>query len=130
MGHDPNIELLKSIYAAWARGEYRRDDIFDPAIEFVTDYPEKRSYHGPGGITEGWRSWLSAWNDFTTRADDIVAAGEGRYVVLVHLSGRGKESGVPIEADAANLVDVRDGKIVRFQLFMSRDAALEAAGLR
>jgi ketosteroid isomerase-like protein len=129
MGHDPNIELLKSIYADWARGEYWRLDIFDPAIDFVTDYPEKRSYHGPDGITEGWRSWLSAWNDFTTRADDVIPAGDGHYVVLVHLSGRGKESGVPIEADAANLVTISDGKIVRFQLFMKREDALDAVGL-
>jgi ketosteroid isomerase-like protein len=45
------------------------------------------------------------------------------------LSGRGKESGVPIEADAANLVTIVDGKIVRFELFMERDRAFEVAGI-
>jgi ketosteroid isomerase-like protein len=130
MNDDPNVDFLRDLYADWARGDYWREDIFDPAIEFVTDYPEKRSYYGRDGISEGWRNWLSAWNDFTTRADDVIPAGDGRYLVLVHLSGRGKESGVPIEADAANLVTVVERKIVRFQLFMNREDALVAAGLR
>jgi ketosteroid isomerase-like protein len=129
MSDDPNIEFLRDVYADWGRGEYRRQDIFDPAVEFVTDAPERRTYRGRAGVRQGWRSWLAAWNDFTTEAEDVIPVGACRYVVLVHLSGRGKESGVPIEADAANIVDVVDGKITRLELFMDRHRALAVAGL-
>ena len=50
-------------------------------------------------------------------------------VVLERLRGSGKESGVPIESASANLVTVRDGRIVRVQLFSDRDEACSAAAL-
>jgi ketosteroid isomerase-like protein len=43
--------------------------------------------------------------------------------------GRGKGSGLEIDADVANLVTVRDGKIARLEMFWDRDAALHAAGV-
>jgi len=42
---------------------------------------------------------------------------------------RGRTSGLEVVLDAAVLVDLRDGRIVRVQGFMERAAALEAAGL-
>ena len=129
MGDDPNVEFLRDLYADWARGAFRRTDVFDPEIEFVTDYPDRATYHGLEGVGQGWRGWLAAWNDFRTVAEKFIPTGDETYVVFVHLSGRGKESGVPIESDAANLVRIAGGKIVHFALFSSRQDALEAAGL-
>ena len=42
---------------------------------------------------------------------------------------RGKSSGVELELEAAVLIDLRDGRIVRVQGYMDRAAALGAAGL-
>jgi hypothetical protein len=44
--------------------------------------------------------------------------------------GRGKGSGVEVEAPYALLYDVRWGKITRLTMFPTQEAALEAAGLR
>jgi ketosteroid isomerase-like protein len=126
---DPNIEFLRGVYADWARGDYRRGDVFDDDVEFVTDFPERRTYRGPLGVAQGWGDFLTAWNDFRTAAEEIKPAGADRYLVLVKLSGSGKESGVPIQASSANIVDVRDGRIVRLELVFDRAAALEAVGL-
>jgi ketosteroid isomerase-like protein len=130
MVSDPNIEVLEAVYAEWARGDYSRDDFLDPDVEFLTDFPERMTYHGREGMSRGWNDFLSAWDDFTAEAEEIVPATEGRYVVLVHLRGLGKESGVPIEGFGANIVTMRDGKFVRFELVWDREAALEAAGVR
>jgi ketosteroid isomerase-like protein len=124
MASDPNVDVLKAVYADWARGDYSRGDFLDPDVEFVTDFPEQLTYHGPEGMGRGWNDWLSAWDDFTTEAEEIIPAGDGRYVVLVRLRGLGKESGVPIEGLAANIVTMRDGKFVRFELRLgSRQSA-------
>jgi ketosteroid isomerase-like protein len=126
---DPNVEFLHDLYADWARGNFRRTDVFDPALVFVTDYPERATYYGLEGLREGWLGWLAAWDDFTTEAEEFISAGNGCFLVVVHLTGRGKESGVPIDAHAFNVVKLVEGKIVRLELHMQREDALEAAGL-
>lgn len=53
----------------------------------------------------------------------------GRFVVDVRLWGKGKRSGVEVDQRFAYLYTLResDDKIVRCQLFMSVDAAMEHA---
>jgi ketosteroid isomerase-like protein len=59
---------------------------------------------------------------FTTSGDVIVSELASR--------GLGNASGVPIASTTFTVFHVRDGKIVRAEGFLSRDEALEAAGLR
>jgi ketosteroid isomerase-like protein len=129
MSDDANIELLRDIYGDWARGEFKRADIFDAEVEFVTSGVDSRTYHGVEGVVEGWFDFLSAWTDFRVEAGEIIpGAQEGCYVVFVHLSGRGRESGVPTESETANVVWMHDSRIRRLELHWDHDAALESAG--
>jgi ketosteroid isomerase-like protein len=129
MPDDPNVVLLEDVYAAWARGDFTRNDMFVADVEFVTDFPERMTYHGHEGVQHGWFDFLSAWDDFRVDPERILPAGEDRYVVLVHLSGLGKESRVPIEGAGANLVVMRDGRIAYFELVWDREQALAWGGL-
>jgi ketosteroid isomerase-like protein len=130
VGNERDLELLRGAYAEWGRGDFTHDYMWDPETQFIISGVEQRTYVGPGGVKEGWFDFLGAWEDFRVEGVDFI---EGKpndtYLVLVHLRGRGKGSRVPTEADTANVAVVRDGKIVRFELFWERDAALEAAGL-
>jgi ketosteroid isomerase-like protein len=130
VSEDADIRLLREVYAEWARGDFHRSDFFGTEVEFSTDYPELATYRGPAEVARGWQAWLSAWDGFTTAAEEFIPAGDGTYVVLVHLSARGKGSGVPIEMDGANIVRVADDRIVYLRLFASRGEAMELAGLR
>lgn len=130
MSESTDIEFLRSVYADWARGNYTRGDLFDADVEFVTDFPEQGVFRGPESVSHGWGDFLAAWQDFTTAAEEIIAAAPGRYIVLVHLSGIGRESGLPIEASSANIVDVRHGRIARLELVFDRAAAFESVGLK
>jgi hypothetical protein len=57
--------------------------------------------------------------------------GEGDYVVAtIHNTGRGTSSGVEVDMRFAVLAEIRDAKLVRFDVFRTRAEALEAAGLR
>src|SRR5262249_5482398 len=49
--------------------------------------------------------------------------------VVVHQSGTGKESGVPVEWDNGLVIELRDGRVMRTTNYLSHDEALEAAGL-
>jgi ketosteroid isomerase-like protein len=128
MSEDPNVEFLRGVYAEWGRGEFKRTDMFDPDVEFVTGGIEPNTYRGPEGVVKGWFDFLGAWNDFRVESREFIpGTREGSYVVLVHLRGSGKESGVPTESEAANVIWLRAGKILRMELYWDREAALEAA---
>lgn len=130
MDRERDLELLRDAYSDWARGDFSRSDMWSPEVEFVIAGVESRTYSGVKGVREGWFDFLSAWEDFRVEGVEFIPAErEDLYVVLCHLSGRGKESTVPIEAETANTVIVRNARIVRFELFWDREEALEAAGL-
>jgi ketosteroid isomerase-like protein len=61
----------------------------------------------------------------------VADVGGGRHVVEVRVTGKGRNSGIEIDQRMGSLYSLReqDGKVARLQMFPSRDAALEAAGL-
>jgi ketosteroid isomerase-like protein len=129
VGGPSDLELLKRAFTAWGRGDFTNADFFAPDIEFVTAGIDERTYLGHEGVREGWYDFLSAWRDFRVEAEEIVDIGDGRYLVFVRLVGRGKESSVPIEAEVANIITMRDGRIARQEQYWDRDEARRAAGL-
>ncbi len=62
-------------------------------------------------------------------AGEIIDAGE-TVVIAIRISGRGRGSGIGVEADWFHVVTERDNKAVRIEWHRSRDEALEAAGRR
>ena len=50
-------------------------------------------------------------------------------VVLTRYRGRGKGSGASVDTIGAHLWTLRDGMVVRLEIYSSRKKALEAAGL-
>jgi ketosteroid isomerase-like protein len=129
-----NVDLVRSIYAAWERGDYRSTEWADPEIEWVSaDGPSAGSWTGLTGMAEGFRDWLSAWDDLRIKTEEFRELDDERVLVLIRFSGRGKTSGVELERvqpKGANLFDVRDGKVTRFAYYIDRDRALADLGLK
>src|SRR5207244_1267535 len=60
-----NLELVRSVHAAWNRGDYSSVEWAHPEIEFViADGPSPGSWTGLAGMAEGTREWLSPWEEF------------------------------------------------------------------
>lgn len=56
-----NLDLVRSLYAAWARGDSSSVEWAHPEIEFViADGPAPGSWSGLAAMTEAWRRFLSA----------------------------------------------------------------------
>jgi ketosteroid isomerase-like protein len=78
--------------------------------------------------------WLADWfsrfdPDFRFEVEESCDLGDRVLVVTIHRA-KGRASGVPISQTTANVIAVRDNKIVRHDFFDSREEALEAAGMR
>jgi hypothetical protein len=59
------LELVRSLYADWERGDFSSAEWGIPEIEFViAEGPSAGSWAGLAGMAEGYRGWLSAWEEF------------------------------------------------------------------
>jgi hypothetical protein len=86
-----NVDLVRSIYAAWERGDFTSAEWADPDIELVlAGGPDSGELDGLVGIAEGFREFVSAWEDWRLKAEDCVELDSERALALVHISGRGK----------------------------------------
>ena len=129
-----NVELVSSIYVPWGRGDFRSVEWAHPEIEFVlADLgPDGGSWRGLSAMADAWRTYLGAWEEYRTEADEYRELDDERVLVLLHLSGRGKTSGVQlgkIRTTAANLFHVRGGRVTRLVLCTDRERALADLGL-
>jgi ketosteroid isomerase-like protein len=124
---EENVELVRSILANWARGDYSSVDWADADIVFRDG--EGRESRGLDELGRRWRDFLALWDQFRTRPERFIDAGEGRVLVLVRFAGRGRASGAPTTAfTGAQLFTLRGGKVVRLVLYSGTEEALEAAG--
>jgi ketosteroid isomerase-like protein len=128
-----NLELVRSIYAAWERGDYRSVDWANPEMEYkLADGPSPGTWTGIEGMTEGFREVLTAWEDWGVVADDYLDLAGDRVLVSFHCTGRGKASGVDLaqlHVRGATLFVVGDGKITRIVQYFDRGHALADLGL-
>jgi ketosteroid isomerase-like protein len=85
-------------------------------------------YIGRDAVIEASRHWWGTWTDYRIDAEELVDAGSS-VVVVVHQRGRGKGSGAPFEQRFAQVWAFAQGRIIRWELYPDKAAALEAAGL-
>jgi ketosteroid isomerase-like protein len=129
-----NVELVRSIYAAWERGDFSSAEWADPEIEFViADGPGPGTWRGLAGMAEGWRSFGTAWEDLRQQADEYREVDGERVLALFHYSGRGKASGLELgqiwKKGGATLFHIRGGKVTRLVAYLDRERALADIGL-
>jgi ketosteroid isomerase-like protein len=129
-----NLELIRSIYAAWDSGDFTLAEWADPEIEYVgVDGPDPESVKGLAAMARSFRTWLSTWEEFRLEAIEYRELDPERVLVLDRSSGRGKTSGVDlgrIQSQGAWLFHVRDGRVTRMVRYLDGNGALEALGLR
>jgi ketosteroid isomerase-like protein len=128
-----NVEIVREMLDAFNRGDvaaviarFDQDCELDEPSE-MPDSP-RSGFRGHDGI----RDWMTNLREvvgvrfepmgFTTSGDAIVGEFAAR--------GLGQASGVPVEWTTYAVVHTRDRKIMRAQAFLTKDEALEAAGLR
>jgi ketosteroid isomerase-like protein len=128
-----NVELVRSIYEAWERGDYGSVEWAHADIEWVfADGLMVGRWIGRGAIAEAWREFLDAWKELHTAADEYRELDDERVLVLYHFEARGRTSGMDLgdtRTEGANVFHVRDGKVVRAVFYIDRERALADLGL-
>jgi ketosteroid isomerase-like protein len=128
-----NVEVVRGVLAAWDQGDreaalaYVDDDV---VVDATRRHFNPMTYVGREGLRQMAIDIDEVWADFRMDVLELIDAGD-RVVLVVHAVGKGKASGVEIEMPGAQVITIRDGRIVRWVLgFADRRQALESEGLR
>jgi ketosteroid isomerase-like protein len=130
----PNVELVRSIYADWERGDFATAEWADPEIEYViADGPQPGTWRGRTEMAEGFRDFLSGLEEYRLEAQEYREVDDQCVLVLVHASGHGKTSGLELEQvgskPGAAAFCVRDSRVVKLAFYWDRANALADLGL-
>jgi len=83
------------------------------------------SGRGRDVFTAFFREWVEPWAGLTTEALDYEQLGE-RVLVEMRVRARGGVSGVATELGLTQLWTIRDGMVVRYEVFPDREQARAA----
>lgn len=128
-----NAAIVRSVYAAF-NGLARTGGI-DSYVEthFHSDceylpVEEAGTLRGHGALTSWVERWLEAWEDAWDEIIEVIASNR-MVVAAIRVHGRGRKSGMEISQKLFDVHELRDGKVVRIREYLTREQALEAAGL-
>ena len=99
----------------------------DPRI--VWNPVEESSAQGHEAVRASLVRWKGEWDNYELIPEEFTDTGD-RVIVTVRLRGRGRVSGIEVDARFYDVFTLRDRKIVRMDQFTEPSEALEAAGLR
>ena len=127
-----NLDLVRSIYADWERGDFSHVEWAHPDIEYTgVDGLTPGTGYGLAAMGAYWRYFMEDWSDFRAVAEEYRELEDEQVLVLHWFGGRGKTSGVEVASTGSRgacLFRVVDGKVTRLLLYSVRDRALADLG--
>jgi len=125
-----SVEIVRRVIAAYAgRGEVP-EDLIDPDVEVweSADLPGELAGKGYANLIRANETLLDSFEEWSVEPERYFDLGE-RVLVFLAFRATGKGSGIHVDAAMAWLFTLRDGKVIRWDLFGARAEALEVAGL-
>jgi ketosteroid isomerase-like protein len=127
-----DVELITRMYRAWNSGDVvALVDAFDVDVEVrpaLGAFLASTVYRGHEGVAAWYEETYEPWAELHAEPQRFIHAGE-RTVVVAALLARVPGGHVDVEGEIAQVVTVRDGKIVRLDGYEEPDAALAAVGV-
>jgi ketosteroid isomerase-like protein len=123
-----NADLIRPIYEDWGRGNWRPNfEVYHPEMEWgwSDEFPGMEGvYRDSRDPNPRLQDWLGEWEHWRAEPEEYLEMGD-YVVVLARYMGRGKGSGVDIRQEGAHVFKLREGKVVRLEIFATRKRAIE-----
>ena len=129
----PDVELVRDVFAAFGTGDV--DAVSDFITEdFVLVVPpsmsaEPDTYEGLAGARRYMAGFDGVVDDVRLRARELHVERDC-VIAVVHITGRGAASGLPVELEAATIIRTRDGKVTSMESHPDVPTAREALARR
>jgi ketosteroid isomerase-like protein len=126
-----NVEVVRTVVAAFNSGD------FTAALEMLTEDVEfdwsRRMLDGEivighEEVQRFLRGAREIFDEIHIPDDELTDLGNDVVLLVGTARFKGRASGLDVEAAAANLWTVRDGKVARFRFYQTKEDALADAG--
>jgi ketosteroid isomerase-like protein len=125
-----NVDVIQGAWDAFRRGDIEAATaVADPSAEVVAPetLPWGGTYHGPEGFRELLAAIVQHFDKFEPKPEKVLGADDDHVVVLVHVMGRTKK-GQDVDTHAVWLYKMRNGQVIRADVFADTAGMLEALG--
>jgi ketosteroid isomerase-like protein len=128
---EADVETLRALYEAVSRGDW--DAVFrDASANFELKTPDTNpiagTYRGPEEIRRFFDELWAAFAEVAVEPERVVDLDD-RILVFLLMRLKPTDSNATVEMRIVHLWTVRDGVIIRCEVFTEREDALAAAGL-
>jgi ketosteroid isomerase-like protein len=127
---ESNVEFARRGFEAFASGNLDELlELLDSEVEIYVpiELPGAGTYRGHDGYLRWSEEWMEAWEEFEIEPQEYEPFGERHVVVPIVQRGRGKGSGIEVEARLAYMFEVRGGIGIAVHLYPTREEAVRAA---
>ncbi len=127
---EPNVEIVLDQFAATNERDFPRAmSHYAEDVELVVDgeaFLEAGTFAGREAVGEWFANWFKTFEPgYRFEIEEARAFGDVVFLNATH-RGRGRTSGLEVRGETGYLYTVRDGKIVRAELYRTPADALEA----
>jgi hypothetical protein len=126
-----NVEIVRAAIDSWNRGDWA-GVVNDAADDFELVPPSQSPLSAPLRGVDEVRAWAAdqqeTVGDLSIEIEDLIESEES-IVALIRLGIRPQGADAAFELRIAHLWTLRDGKLIRCEVFPERKQALKAAGL-
>jgi hypothetical protein len=142
--NDPRSRLRRAALVYGTRIGFEATNCGDFDSLLARYHPEAETHHHPHshelasepilygrqGVLRFFDQWLEAWEAVRYTPFELLDAGGNWFMVLSEIVGTGRESGIPVHQQFAQLFEMKEGWIFRVDAWMGPwEEALEAVGL-
>jgi hypothetical protein len=119
--YDPPVSDQSAIEERW-----------DPELVMHqrTDLPDTAgTFHGYEGLKRANRELIESYEDIRWHPRESHLLEDGRWLVLLKVSGRGRGSGIELEGEAGHLITFEGDRVKQMDVYGTWESAREAVGL-
>jgi ketosteroid isomerase-like protein len=133
MSQEDLAMIFRRAMEAYSRGDYEAAVVdFDPAVEWsvhASVLPDATTYLGHEGVKRFWETSAEAISGMALEIEECRCVEPNRVLAITRAHGTGSGSGVPVASRRfAQIVDLRDGRVVKVRLYGNVAHAREAVG--
>jgi ketosteroid isomerase-like protein len=125
-----NAEIVQQALEAWGRRDSATvRELFDERAEFrsaIISGVEGGIYRGHDDIDRYFADLDDSFENWHTEHERCFELGGGMVLLLYRIVGEGKASGVPVDRPLGIVFELRNGRIVRGEMYLDPQDALRA----
>ncbi len=121
-------EAVRKFFAAFESDDETFRETLHSDIEWYPIEENRTPTLGVDAALWNRNTWLDTWDEHRFELEEVVEEGDS-VVAHVHITARGRGSGVEVDVRFFAQFKVQDGKVIYIYDHEDRAEALEAAGL-